>query len=165
LSSYYCLANHRDPEQRDEMVRLDHADVCLFCAPAYASDDSHPILWQSASWSVTPNRYPYAGTTLHLLLIPAQHVVDVLDLPRRALGEIWDALAWIKEYYSLSFYGLALRSGDCRYTGGTIKHLHFHVIVGDVENPEHAPVRLKLSSRPPEGSAEPGDSTFEAGES
>jgi ATP adenylyltransferase len=54
----------------------------------------------------------------------------------------------VREHHGLTHYGLGGRNGDCRYTGGTIYHVHVHVIVGDVTNPEHQPVRLRLSSRP-----------------
>lgn len=150
MSSFYYLGNSRNAEQRAEMQRLEAAGACLFCPGHLESGGEQRVLWHTpaSSWSVTENRYPYRGTKVHLLLIPALHVSDLLALPEDVLADFWVALRWVQDNYALEFYGLGVRCGDCRYTGGTIQHLHVHVIVGDVEDPEHEPVRLKLSSRP-----------------
>ncbi len=130
------------------MLRLAAAEACLFCPEHLNSGPEQRVLWQTNWWSVTENRYPYSGAKLHLLLIPTLHASDILLLPEDALADFWVALRWVKDNYSLEFYGLGVRCGDCRFTGGTIQHVHVHVIVGNVEDPSHEPVRLKLSSRP-----------------
>jgi diadenosine tetraphosphate (Ap4A) HIT family hydrolase len=146
--SLYYLGNSRGAEQLNEMRRLEAEGKCLFCPEHLDTAPTQRVLMRTAGWSVTENRYPYRGARLHLLVIPALHVSDILSLPSDVLADFWVALAWIRETYSLEFYGLGARCGDCRYTGGTIQHLHVHVVVGDIENPNHEPVRLKLSSRP-----------------
>jgi diadenosine tetraphosphate (Ap4A) HIT family hydrolase len=145
MALYYPV-NHSTAEQLEEMRRLEAAGVCLFCDPHLEADGWHRVLHRSAHWRVTPNRYPYRGTKHHLLLVPTDHVADLLDLPAAARDDFWTALGWIRATYELGFYGLAARCGDCRYTGGTVVHLHVHVIVGDVDAPGHEPVRFKLSS-------------------
>lgn len=144
----YYAGNHRTAEQLAEMRRLERDGVCVFCAPYLGGADEQRIVHRTDWWSVTPNRYPYRGTKLHLLLVPSVHVNDMLDLPREAQADFWNALGWVRDHYALTFYGLGVRCGPCEFTGGTIEHLHAHVIVGDVDNPDHTPVRLKLSSRP-----------------
>ncbi|NUO97510.1 MAG: HIT domain-containing protein [Nonomuraea sp.] len=143
--AFYCPANSRDAGQRAEMDRLDRAGVCLFCPEHLARER---VLSRTTWWSVTENAYPYAGTRLHLLLIPTVHAAELLHLPEPARADLWTALEWVRGRHALDFYGLGLRSGNCAYTGGTIEHLHLHVIVGDVADPGHEPVLLKLSSRP-----------------
>jgi ATP adenylyltransferase len=106
------------------------------------------VLRETPHWIVTPNRFPYGGTKTHLLLVPTAHVTDLLDLPAEAQADYWSVLGWVRDHLNLEYYGLAARNGDCRYTGGTISHVHVHVLVGDVEDPEHQPVRVRLSSRP-----------------
>jgi ATP adenylyltransferase len=142
----YHLGNHRDPEQLARMRVLEEAGVCVFCPAALAVRDDR--LRVSPHWTVVPNEFPYAGTRLHLLLIPAEHVADLVDLSDAARSDLWPMLAWAKQEYTLTFYGLGVRNGDPAYTGGTVEHLHLHLIVGDVGDPQHRPVRLKLSSRP-----------------
>lgn len=144
----YYTRNHRAAEQLDEMRRLERERICLFCPPYLEREPEQRVVHRTSWWSVTPNRYPYSGTRIHLLLVPAPHVADMLDLPREALEEFWPVLSWVRDNYSLEYYGIGARCGPCEFTGGTIQHVHVHVIVGDVTNPAHQPVRLKLSSRP-----------------
>lgn len=146
--SFYCFGNTRSDQQRQEMEELEARGVCLFCPAELAADPDQPIVIATEHWNVTPNQFPYAGARTHLLLVPREHAVDLLDLSEAAQRDFWTALGEIRRRYGLSFYGLGARNGDCRFTGGTIAHVHVHVVVGDVDDPGHQPVRLKLSSRP-----------------
>jgi diadenosine tetraphosphate (Ap4A) HIT family hydrolase len=139
----YHLGNSRSEEQSADMRRLEADGICIFCPEHLDADPGQRILHRSAHWAVTPNKFPYEGTKLHLLLVPHQHVTDLLDLPDAAQQDFWAALCWVRDQHGLTYYGLGARNGDCRYTGGTIAHLHVHVIVGD---PEGGPVRFKVSS-------------------
>lgn len=143
--SYYYLENSRGDAQSDDMRRLEAEGRCLFCP----GQEPLAVLHKTPQWTIVPNRFPYRGTRLHLLLVPDEHVTDMADLSPAARDDFWSALAWVRDRYGLTYYGLAVRNGDPRFTGGTIRHLHLHVVVGDVENPEADSVRVKLSSRPP----------------
>jgi diadenosine tetraphosphate (Ap4A) HIT family hydrolase len=70
------------------------------------------------------------------------------DLSPEAQLDFWTALRWVKDHFGLTFYGMAVRNGLCEYTGGTIRHLHIHILQGEVDDPQHQPVRVKLSSVP-----------------
>jgi diadenosine tetraphosphate (Ap4A) HIT family hydrolase len=144
----YHLDNARTAEQLADMRRLAAAGICVFCPEHLAADPDQRLLYRSAHWTVTPNEFPYGGTRLHLLLVPDEHVGDLVDLSPAAQADFWAALAWVRTHHGLRHYGLGARNGDPRYTGGTIEHLHVHLIVGDVADPEHRGVRMKLSSRP-----------------
>jgi diadenosine tetraphosphate (Ap4A) HIT family hydrolase len=141
--SLYYLGNARSEEQRAYMRELEADGVCLFCPEQMAADPDQEILHRTAHWTVTPNRFPYAGTTLHLMLVPDEHATDLLDLSGAAQQDFWTALRWVRDRYDLTYYGLGARNGECRHTGGTIAHVHVHVIVGD---PAAGPVRFKVSS-------------------
>ena len=108
------------------------------------------MLHRTAHWSVTPNKFPYRGTRLHLLLVPDEHVDDLVDLSPRSQQDFWAALRWVRDEHGLDHYGLAARNGDCGFTGGTIRHVHVHLLQGDVDDPDHVAVRVKLSSHPRE---------------
>jgi dihydrofolate reductase/diadenosine tetraphosphate (Ap4A) HIT family hydrolase len=140
--SYYYLENSRGEAQSDDMRRLEAEGRCLFCP----GQDTVAAIHRTPQWTVVPNRFPYRGTKLHLLLVPDEHVTD---LSPAAQADFWSALAWVRDHYALTYYGLAVRNGDPRFTGGTIRHLHVHLLVGDVDDPEADFVRVKLSSRPP----------------
>jgi len=141
----YYLENYRTEDQLAEMRRLEAAGICLFCPDGIRRHKRQQILWQTSHWTVTPNKFPYAGTRLHLLLIPHEHVGDLLDLPAAARQDFWVVLGWVRERFALDHYGLGVRNGDCRFTGGTIRHVHAHVLVGDGGG---TPVRMRFSSTP-----------------
>jgi ATP adenylyltransferase len=149
--SFYCMENHRTPEQLAEMQRLEADGVCLFCPEGLrwqASRGRHEILFETPDWTVSPNDFPYPGAQLHLLLVPRQHVRDVLDLDADARAGFWTALGWVRERYDLTYYGLGMRNGDCQYTGATVRHVHAHVLVGDPGVAQTTPVRMRFSSAP-----------------
>ena len=143
--SLYCFDNHRTPEQLAEMQRLEEAGICLFCPDSFRKEGTQRILWEGAHWTITPNAYPYKGTTLHLLLLPHEHIEDLADLSDPAQTELFTALRWARSHYTLTYYGLGVRNGDCHHTGGTIRHLHAHLLVGD-PTPQAPPVRFRMSS-------------------
>lgn len=145
---FYHLSNSRSEQQLTDMLRLEAAGVCVFCPDGLDRDPDQQILHRTAHWTVTPNEFPYAGTRLHLLLVPHAHVGDLLDLPAAAQAEFWPVLGWVRDRYGLTHYGLGSRNGEPGRTGATIEHLHVHVLVGDTDDPAHRPVRMKLSQRP-----------------
>lgn len=143
----YCLPNARGTEQRARMLALEAAGVCLFCPQGLASYGSGAgALFESASWLVVDNDFPYEGTLRHLLLIPRGHVRDVLELSPQAREEFWEALDAAKVVGGTNFYGLGVRNGDCAAMGATIAHLHMHFLVPDPATAEH-PVRMRFSGR------------------
>jgi ATP adenylyltransferase len=146
--SLYYTGNYRTEEQLTQMLELEAAGVCIFCPehlPKY-----RPVVHKTALWTVTTNRFPYRGTQLHYLLLPDEHVDDLVDLSPESHADFWTALRWARDEHGLTYYGLASRNGDCAFTGATIRHVHVHLVQGDVENPEHTPIRVKLSSHPRE---------------
>lgn len=147
--SLYYLGNHRSQAQLDDMRRLAEAGICVFCPQHLATDPNQRTLHRTALWTVTPNEFPYEGTRLHLLLVPDEHVTDVVDLSAEAKHDFWVALRWVREYHRLTYYSMVIRNGDCERTGATVRHVHVHLLQGDVDDPLHQPVRTKLSSRPP----------------
>jgi diadenosine tetraphosphate (Ap4A) HIT family hydrolase len=140
----YCRENARTPEQRAEMDRLDAAGVCLFCPEHLTTHPRQRVLFSTSHWHATPNEFPYQGTSLHLLLVPHQHVSDFLELPEAARNDFWVALAELAKRYDLRSYALVSRNGDPRRNGATITHLHAHVLVTS-EAPDAPPVRVSFS--------------------
>jgi len=142
--SLYCFENVRTAEQRAEMERLDAAGICLFCPEHLAAHPRQELLFSTGHWNVTPNAFPYAGTSLHLLLVPHLHVSDLLALPDDARNDFWTALAEVSRRYGLESYGVGARNGDPRLSGATIAHLHVHVLVPAAVDGSPA-VRMRFS--------------------
>jgi|RhiMetdeSRZDD1v2_1073273.scaffolds.fasta_scaffold227141_2 ATP adenylyltransferase len=148
MMSLYYPPNYRTAEQLAQMHQLEAEGVCLFC-PEHLPN-FRPVLHRTEHWSVVANQFPYRGTRLHFLMLPDEHVEDIVDLSPASQVDFWTALRWIRDEQGLEYYGLAARNGDCAFTGGTIRHVHLHVLQGDVSDPEHVGVRVKLSSHPGE---------------
>jgi diadenosine tetraphosphate (Ap4A) HIT family hydrolase len=142
------MENHRTADQLAEMERLEAAGICLFCPDGLRDHARQQILWETEHWTVTPNEFPYPGTSLHLLIVPHAHAADVLDLDAAVQQDFFIALGRVRERYGLRHYGLGMRNGDCRFTGATITHVHAHVLVGDRGAEPEVPVRMRFSSRP-----------------
>jgi diadenosine tetraphosphate (Ap4A) HIT family hydrolase len=142
--SLYCFEHARTPEQLAEMRRLDAAGICLFCPGQLGGPAGQEVILSTAHWSVTPNEYPYEGTSLHLLLVPREHASTLLGLSEDARAGFWAALAAVADRYALQHYGLGVRNGDCRRTGATIAHVHAHLLVAADGAP---PVRMRFSGR------------------
>src|ERR1700729_2073004 len=140
------MENFRTAEQLAQMQRLEAAGVCLFCPEELGRHPGAAAFLRTEHWTVMPNDFPYAGTSLHLMLIPRQHAGDLLELGAAAQADFFAALAAAREHYGFGHYGLGVRNGDCRYTGATIVHLHAHVVVAPPE-PE-AVVRMRFSAHP-----------------
>jgi ATP adenylyltransferase len=140
------MENARTAEQLAEMQRLEAAGVCLFCPGELDRHAGAAAFLRTDHWTVMPNDFPYAGTSLHLMLIPRRHAGDLLELGAAAQADFFTALAAARAHYGFGHYGLGVRNGDCRYTGATIAHVHAHVVVAPPE-PE-AVVRMRFSAQP-----------------
>jgi hypothetical protein len=90
-------------------------------------------------WSVIPAPDRAEGVQHHLLIVPNEHVADLVDLDasQSAHALFWQALAWIRDTYALTHYGLLVETGG---------HAHAEVIVGDVEAPGHRGVRVEIGA-------------------
>lgn len=148
--SLYYLHHHRNEDQLGEMRRLEAEGVCLFCPQHLVDERKLVIVHRTPHWTVTPNKFPYRQARLHYLLVPDEHVTDMVDLSAEAQLDFWAALRWVRDHHGLAHYGIAARNGDCEHTGGTIRHVHVHLLQGDVDDPDHEGVRVRLSSRPPD---------------
>jgi ATP adenylyltransferase len=140
------MENFRTADQLAEMRRLEAAGICLFCPEELGRHAGAAAFLRTEHWTVMPNDFPYAGTSLHLMLIPHQHASDLLELGAAAQSDFFTALAAAREQYGFGHYGLGVRNGDCRYTGATIAHLHAHVIVAPPD--PQAVVRMRFSAQP-----------------
>jgi len=145
--SLYNLEAFRSQDHRDEMVRLDKAGICIFC-PEHIHQDEEKVEEETANWMVKKNRYPREGSKISLLFIPKKHIKTISELDKQAMNQLLALVSKYEKKYKLDSYAIVIRSGDMRYNGGSMEHLHVHLVVGDTDDPNHEPVRYKLSSRP-----------------
>ena len=146
----YLIDQWRSLEQVLQMEDLEKRGVCVFCERHFKSEHREPIEVETSHWVVTKNDYPYANTSLHLLVIPKEHVGTFADLSQKAQNDFGKIIAHIEDHYRLTSYSQFMRVGDFRYTGGSIFHLHGHILVPDHSNPSYEGIRVKLGSKPKE---------------
>ncbi len=144
----YNFARARSEEQRIQMEGLKERGVCAFCLEHLDKEHREPIEFVTEHWVVTKNDYPYKRTRLHLLMLAKKHVKTLADLSPEALSDLTATVVIIEKKWNLSSYAVGIRSGDMFYNGGSVEHLHAHIIVGDPEDEDPEPVRFKMSSRP-----------------
>lgn len=147
--SDYNLDTARVEAQRAKMERLHRENICAFCPEYFDEFHDNPIELKTDHWLVTKNDYPYEHTSLHLLVIPTEHATTVSELSAAAQADYLDVIAKAEKHFKLTAYGVAMRSGDFRYNGGSVKHLHAHILVGDFNDPSnHQKLKFKFSSVP-----------------
>ncbi|MFW9867324.1 MAG: HIT family protein [Candidatus Thorarchaeota archaeon] len=96
----------RDDDERVESLKVYDDDICF----------------------IVLNLYPYNPG--HLMIVTHRHLTNFLDLTKKELIHINRAIQGIQlllnELYNPKGYNIGLNQG--RIAGGSIEHLHFHLI-------------------------------------
>ncbi len=146
--SLYKIEAGRSDTQKAHMEDLEARGVCVFCPDHIRNEDGESVIFETPAWFVKHNSYPYKSTRLHLLAIPKQHTAELSALAPEAQAEFFTVIEQCIGKFSLASYAVVIRSGDMAHNGGSIEHLHAHIIVGDTSDPNHEPIRVKVSSQP-----------------
>jgi ATP adenylyltransferase len=143
-SPLYNLAAARSAEQRRYMQELEAAGVCVFCPEHVATHHREPVEHMGTHWYVTRNDYPYEGAAAHYLVVSRTHVTAFEELPDAAGAELWE----IKRALTAQLAPIAIatveRSGDMHYNGGSVAHLHVHLVA--LARAPSATVRFRVSA-------------------
>lgn len=138
----------RSEAQLKKMEELESKGLCVFCLDVVEKESINPVEFETSHWYVKKNDYPYENTELHLVIVPKEHVKTVSQLSQLAKSEFLDVVAQIEKRYQIDSFAVGLRSGDMRFNGGSIEHLHAHVIVAKPHPDKDRQVRFKMSSYP-----------------
>lgn len=143
--SYVNLDNARFDDQRAVMKEIAENEHCPFCPENLQSYHKQEILRTGEHWTLTPIQWPYEFTQLHLLAISAYHAESLNDLKEGSFDELLKHFQWAELTYNIAAGGLAMRFGDVKRNGASIRHLHMHMIVpSDDKRPEDK-IRFKIS--------------------
>ncbi|HWH95685.1 MAG TPA: HIT domain-containing protein [Baekduia sp.] len=148
-SPLYFLDAARSAEQRAYMEELEAAGVCVFCPEHVAEHHRAPVEFSGEHWYVTRNDYPYPGTVAHYLIVPHRHVTSFDELPDAAGAELWAIKRMLREQLVPLATATVERSGDMRFNGGSVAHLHTHFVALDAR-PQKT-VRFKVSAEGTDG--------------
>jgi dihydrofolate reductase/diadenosine tetraphosphate (Ap4A) HIT family hydrolase len=147
-TALYHLPAARTEQQRDYMRQLEASRTCIFCPAHVATHHREPIEIEGEHWYVTKNDYPYAGTRAHYLIVPRRHVTSFHELPDDAGRELWAMKRALKELLAPLAVATIERSGDMRFNGGSVAHLHTHFVALDAE--PQSTVRFRVSAPGPQ---------------
>lgn len=123
--------NPDNAKSKDYQKILEQAavkGVCLFC-PENFVHHRKPILKKLGGWLITEATWPYENTEHHLLIIPEEHKITLEELTLFDFAMVQRLVAWARQEREIPGAGLLLRFGDTIYTGATVCHLHFHLMV------------------------------------
>jgi diadenosine tetraphosphate (Ap4A) HIT family hydrolase len=144
INSLYDFDAARGAAQRRRMESLQAAGICVFCPEHVAAHQPEPIEHMGDYWYVTKNHYPYDGAAAHYLIVSRTHVVSFDELPDEAGAELWSIRRSLKERLAPAALATVERSGNMLYNGGSVAHLHVHVVA---LNPSpSATVRFRVSA-------------------
>jgi ATP adenylyltransferase len=143
--SLYDLAAARSDDQRRYMEELEAAGKCIFCVEDHDGERDARIEHSGKHWYVARNDFPYAGTYAHYLIVAQRHVTSFDELPDEAGAELWAIKRRLKDQLEPLAVATVERSGDTRFNGGSVAHLHAHFVALDAEPAET--VRFRVSAR------------------
>jgi diadenosine tetraphosphate (Ap4A) HIT family hydrolase len=144
MTPLYDLDAARSDDQRRRMAELEAAGICILC-PEHRDA---PAELEGEHWYVRRNDFPYAGTAAHFLIVPHRHVASFDELPDEAGAELWALRRALKARCPGPAVATVERSGDMRYNGGSIAHLHVHFVVLDHDPSETVRFKVSRSATP-----------------
>lgn len=141
----YSLDAARGGEQLERMRRLEREGICVFCLEHAGELQREPVERVGEHWYVTRNDFPYEGTRAHYLIVARRHVATFEELPDAAGEELWRIRRELAGRLGARAYATVERSGEMQLNGGSVAHLHVHM-VALAPDPE-ATVRFRVSAR------------------
>jgi diadenosine tetraphosphate (Ap4A) HIT family hydrolase len=115
-------------DYKNTLEKIIKTDKCPFC-PENFKYHKKPILKKYNDWLVTENSWPYKDTGYHFIFIPKKHMENFSDLTDKDFQSVKYLVNWVINKYKIKGGGLTLRFGNQDYTGASVSHLHFHLIV------------------------------------
>jgi dihydrofolate reductase len=145
--SYVEPGAARSDEQYNVLREIENSGKCPFCLENLYEHHTKPILYDGSHWVLTTSRWPYENTRVHGLLISKTHTERLVDLSIGAKHELGEIFALACEVLQIETGAVFLRFGDPAYNGGSVNHLHAHMITPDLTK-EWESIKVKLGSRP-----------------
>lgn len=134
--THVLLENARYDDQRGVMEDIRARGECPFCLENLSKYHKNPIIAENKHWIATENAWPYAHTSRHILFIAREHILGIADTSPEHIAALWRLARELGERLGFNAGGLCIRFGEPERTGGTVRHLHAHVIVGHPKDDE-----------------------------
>lgn len=119
-------------EYKKTLETIEKTARCPFCKDNFKYHKK-PVLRNAGDWIITPSSWPYKNSQYHFLIICQKHKENFGNLKTPDFSSVAKLVKWAIKKYKIKGGGLILRFGDTLYTGATVCHLHFHLIVPKLE--------------------------------
>ncbi len=127
--TFTVLDNAREASQFEAMTRINNRSECPFCVENFFKEHKNPVILDDKHWIVTKNQWPYNGTNYHILLIPKQHREKISDITHEEFCALENIICEIEKKLDIESGSLCMRFGNPKFNGGTVNHIHIHIIV------------------------------------
>ena len=146
--SFVVVERGRTEEHKAVLEKIQQTGECPFCKANLLKYHTKPIVFENVYWVITTNFSPYTNTRFHFLFISQTHAEKIGDLSNEAGAALWAAVTKIEQDYHIDSGSIFIRFGDPRFNGGSVRHLHVHVIVPDLDSEWETPsIKVKLGSK------------------
>lgn len=119
-------------EYKEVLKTIKKTGKCPFCKENFKYH-KNPILKEEKNCFITESSWPYKNTQHHFLIIFKKHKENLSQLDSLDLKAVSKLVNWAIKKYKIKGGGLILRFGKRIYTGATVNHLHFHLIVPKIK--------------------------------
>lgn len=144
---YVLIHRARTPEQKRQLQEILDTGECPFCGNNLAKWHKGDVIRKGKGWILTSNDNPYPNIKLHFLLISESHAESLNDISAEQGASLWNYLKFVEKKYSIASGAAIIRFGDPEENGGSVRHLHIHVLVAD-QDKQWESVKVKIGSRP-----------------
>lgn len=139
-----AIDNVRTEAQRKNMLDTIGKGLCPFCDGQGFNPAINKVIWQGKHWRLWHNPFPYDNTQTHLVFATHKHITDISELT----PEIWKEWSEINQdiikNMNIPGGGIVMRFGDLAYNGGSLQHLHSHIIVPNLKGPVAPPLAYAI---------------------
>lgn len=118
---------------------------CPFCEEHLFKHHRKPIIYKSKHWIVTENSWPYKGSKFHFIFITKQHLEKTENVSFIVWNDFKKLYKKIIKKNSIEGATLMIRSGDTKFTGASVNHLHAHLIVGNPRTRKSKPIKALVA--------------------
>ncbi len=138
------VGHSRSDDQRAVMEDILAQGHCPFCPEQLPTYHKKPILKETSRWVLTESQWPYTNARVHLLAILKRHTENIDGITFEDFTELLEILTWTQATYHITGGAFCMRFGDTALSGGSVTHLHVHIISPDLSAPEYSPIRFKI---------------------
>jgi D-beta-D-heptose 7-phosphate kinase/D-beta-D-heptose 1-phosphate adenosyltransferase len=131
--------NARKQDQLDIMINKESNNEDPL-APKNLDPEAQKTIFETDHWCITLNRFPYENAKYQILGIVKDDVYKFEDLSKEAFDEIQGIINKLISEYNLDGGAFCWRYGDPAKSGASLKRLHFHVIMPEVDKKVRFPI-------------------------